>query len=101
MHPAIRYAPGRNGRLLVNLPPYHAKTQVWTVNYCMWRMMKDPNVRIAVVSQTQQFAKKIIHQVKQMLSHAAVREAARGVHAGGRLEGRLLDEDGNLPVRRR
>ena len=67
MHPAIRYAEGRKGRLLVNLPPYHAKTQVWTVNYCIWRMMLDPNVRIAVVSQTQQFAKKIIHQVKQIL----------------------------------
>lgn len=67
MHPAIRYQTGRKGRLLVNLPPYHAKTQVWTVNYCVWRLMRDPNVRIAVVSQTQQFAKKIIHQVKQIL----------------------------------
>lgn len=68
LHPSIRYAAGRPGRLLVNLPPYHAKTQVWTVNYCVWRMMQDANVRIAVVSQTQQFAKKIIHQVKQILT---------------------------------
>lgn len=68
LHPSIRYAPGRTGRLLVNLPPWHAKTQVWTVNYCVWRMMLDPNVRIAVVSQTETFAKKIIHQVKQILS---------------------------------
>lgn len=67
-HPSIRYAAGRTGRLLVNLPPYHAKTQVWTVNYCIWRMMQDPNVRIAVVSQSQQFARKIIHQVKQVLT---------------------------------
>jgi hypothetical protein len=67
-HPSIRFAAGRPNRVLVNLPPYHAKTQVWTVNYCVWRMMLDPNVRIAVVSQTQQFAKKIIHQVKQILT---------------------------------
>lgn len=68
MHPAIRYQEGRTGRLLVTLPPYHAKTQVWSVNYAVWRMVKDPNVRIAVISQTQDFARKIVHQVKQILT---------------------------------
>jgi hypothetical protein len=28
-------------------------------------MMCDPNVRIAIVSQTQQFAKKIVGQIKR------------------------------------
>jgi hypothetical protein len=67
MHPSIRYQVGRKERVLITLPPWHAKTQVWTVSYCLWRMCKDPNVRIAVVSQTQEFAKKIIRQIKQYL----------------------------------
>ena len=68
MHPAIRYQKGRKQRLLLNFPPYHGKTSQWSVAYVVWRMMCDPNVRIAIVSQTQQFAKKIVHQVKQILT---------------------------------
>jgi hypothetical protein len=68
MHPAIRYQVGRDNRLLLNFAPYHAKTSVWSVNYSVWRMIRDPNVRIAVVSKTQQLAKKIVHEIKQILS---------------------------------
>lgn len=68
MHPAIRYQVGRPNRLILNFAPYFAKTTAWSVGYVVYRLMKDPNVRIAIVSQTQQFAKKIIHQVKQILT---------------------------------
>jgi hypothetical protein len=68
MHPAIRFQVGRDNRLLLNFAPYHAKTSVWSVHYSLWRMIKDPNVRIAVVSKTQALAKKIVHEIKQILS---------------------------------
>jgi ribosomal protein L7/L12 len=67
LHPSIRWAKGRDNRLLLNFAPFHAKTQVWSVQYPLWRMMKDPNVRIAIVSKTQALAKKIIHQITQIL----------------------------------
>lgn len=67
MHPAIRYQAGRPNRLLLNFPPFMGKTTQWSVHYVVWRLMQDANVRIAIVSQTQNFAKKIIHQVKQIL----------------------------------
>ncbi len=67
MHPAIRYNVGRQDRVLLNFGPFHAKTQVWSVQYPLWRMIKDPNVRIAIVSKTQTLAKKIVHQIKQYL----------------------------------
>jgi hypothetical protein len=67
MHPAIRFAVGRPDRVLLNFAPFHAKTQVWSVQYPLWRLMKDPNTRIAVVSKTQVLAKKIVHQIKQYL----------------------------------
>jgi hypothetical protein len=68
MHPAIRYQVGRKNRLILNFAPYFGKTTQWSVAYVVYRMCADPNVRIALVSQTQQFAKKIIHQVKQILT---------------------------------
>jgi hypothetical protein len=67
MHPSIRYNVGRSNRVLLNFAPFHAKTQVWSVQYALWRMMKDANVRIAVVSKTQTLAKKIVHQITQYL----------------------------------
>ena len=67
MHPAIRWQKGRDNRILLNLPPYHAKSSVWSVQYALWRMIKDPNVRIAIVSKTQQLAKKLVHEIKQVL----------------------------------
>jgi hypothetical protein len=66
-HPSIRYQAGRPERVLLNFPPYHGKTQQWSVNYVLQRMMANPNVRIAVISKTQEFAKKIVHQIKQHL----------------------------------
>jgi hypothetical protein len=68
MHPAIRFQVGRDNRVLLNFPPYHAKTAVWSVNYCVWRIIRDPNVRIAVVSKTQDLAKKIVAEIKQILT---------------------------------
>lgn len=67
LHPSIRFQAGRPGRVLLNFPPYHGKTQQWSVNYVLHRMMENPNVRIAVISKTQDFAKKIVHQIKQHL----------------------------------
>lgn len=66
-HPSIRWQRGRSNRILLNFPPYHGKTQQWSVNYVLHRMMENPNVRICVISKTQEFAKKIVHQVKQHL----------------------------------
>jgi hypothetical protein len=68
MHPAIRHQLGRPDRLLLNFAPFHSKTQVWSVQYALWRMLKDANVRIAVVSKTQQLAKKIVGQIKSYLT---------------------------------
>lgn len=68
MHPSIRFQVGRPDRVLLNFAPFHSKTQVWSVQYSLWRMIRDPNVRICIVSKTQALAKKIIGQIKQYLT---------------------------------
>lgn len=68
LHPAMTYNTGNPNRLLVNVPPEHAKSTVLTVNYATYRIAMDPNIRIVFVSQTQTRAKEFLYSVKQRLT---------------------------------
>jgi Terminase RNaseH-like domain len=69
LHPAMTYEPSSPKRLLINVPPEHAKSTVITVNYCVYRIAMDPNVKITIVSKTQERAKEYLYSIKQRLSH--------------------------------
>jgi hypothetical protein len=68
MHPAIRYQVGRPNRLLLNFAPYFAKTHRLVGGLRGVAHHERPERTNRVVSQTQQFAKKIIGQIKQYLT---------------------------------
>ena len=68
-HDSIIYEPGELNRLLVNVPPEHAKSTVITVNYSTYRIALNPNVRIIVVSKTLTKAREFVYAIKQRLSH--------------------------------
>lgn len=65
------YEPGNAGlsRLMVNVPPNHAKSMTITINYITYRIAKDPNINVLVVSKTQEQAKKFLYAIKQRLTH--------------------------------
>ena len=69
LHESMRYEPGESNRLLVNVPPEHAKSTVITINYSTYRIALDPNVRIIVVSKTLVKAREFVYAIKQRLSH--------------------------------
>lgn len=69
MHPSMVYEPASAKRLLLNVPPEHAKSTVITVNYCVYRIAMDPNIKITIVSKTQERAKEYLYSIKQRLSH--------------------------------
>ena len=69
LHPSMAYEPALPKRLLINVPPEHAKSTVITVNYCVYRIAMDPNVKITIVSKTQERAKEYLYSIKQRLSH--------------------------------
>ena len=71
LHPAMTYEKGSAGlsRLLVNVPPNHAKTMTITVNYVTYRVVKNPNINVIVISKTQEQAKKFLYAIKQRLTH--------------------------------
>ena len=69
LHENMIYEPGENNRLLVNVPPEHAKSTVITVNYSTYRIALNPNIRIIVVSKTLNKAREFVYAIKQRLSH--------------------------------
>ena len=69
LHPSMKYEPGESNRLLVNVPPEHAKSTVITINYSTYRIALDPNIRIIVVSKTLVKAREFVYAIKQRLSH--------------------------------
>jgi hypothetical protein len=68
-HDSMVYEPASSKRLLLNVPPEHAKSTVITVNYCVYRIAMDPNIKITIVSKTQERAKEYLYSIKQRLSH--------------------------------
>jgi len=69
MHDAMTYEKNSAKRLLINVPPEHAKSTVITVNYAVYRIAMNPNVKITIVSKTQERAKEYLYSIKQRLSH--------------------------------
>jgi hypothetical protein len=69
IHSSMVYEPASPKRLLINVPPEHAKSTVITVNYCVYRIAMDPNIKITIVSKTQERAKEYLYSIKQRLSH--------------------------------
>ena len=69
IHPAISYEPGSSDLLIVNTPPEHAKSTTITVNYAVYRICQNPNIRIMIVSKTQAMAQKFLLSIKNRLTH--------------------------------
>jgi hypothetical protein len=77
-HDSMTYIPGSRDpgdstkAVIVNLPPDHAKSTVWTFEYVVWSIVRNPDIRIAVISKTQGMAKKFLSQVKFVLGNASL-----------------------------
>ena len=80
LHPSMRFEPGIAGsrRLLINVPPNHAKSMTITVEYVTYRIVKDPDISVMIVSKTQEMAKKLLYAIKQRLTHPAYAELQLG-----------------------
>ncbi len=71
VHDSFIFEKGTSGhrRLLTNLPPNFAKSMTVTIGYATYRICRDPNVRIIVVSKTQALARKFLGAIQSRLTH--------------------------------
>jgi len=67
----IIYEPGDPKRILINVPPEHAKSTTITTNYVLYNIVTNPNARVIIVSKTQGMARKFLGAIKTRLSHPA------------------------------
>lgn len=63
------YLPGRDNRVIINTPPEHAKTTTITVDYVVYRICRDPNVRIIIISESKTMAMKMLVAIKERLTN--------------------------------
>lgn len=70
LHPNQIFKQGDPGMVIVNTPPEHAKSTTITTNYVTYRVCQDPNIRIIIVSQTQEMAKRFLRAIKDRLAGA-------------------------------
>jgi hypothetical protein len=68
LHDTMVYEPGRPNRILINTPPFHAKSTVITQEYVVYRICMDSKVRVCIISKTQDKAKKFLYSIKKMLT---------------------------------
>ena len=61
----------QNQRLVMIVPPEHAKTTVWSIEYSAYKLITNPNLRIAVVQKSAAEARKVVQAVQQRLADEA------------------------------
>lgn len=103
VHPVMRFQRGQQiaprpdhplipgGRVICNIPPGHAKTTTFSVNYAVWLIHRDPTVRIIIVSKSQSKAIEILGEIKFKLTAPVYRE----MHARFAPDGGWKDPDGS------
>lgn len=82
LHPSMVYEKGSKNYILVNVPPEHAKSMTTSIDYPVYRIAMDPNVRIMIVSKSQQKATEFIYAIKQRLTHPAWQKLQLAYAAG-------------------
>lgn len=65
-------APG--DRKLLLLPRGHQKSTIFSVGWVIQQILKDPDIRIKIISATWPLAKDLLHQIKGVLEQSALPE---------------------------
>ena len=83
LHPSMKFERGTaDNRILINIPPNHAKSITVTVDYVTYRIVNNPNFRVLIVSQTQRLAADFLYAIKQRLTHPMYEELQQAYAAG-------------------
>ena len=87
LHPNALFVEGDPNNIIVNMPPGHAKS-TFMVNYATYRIIENPNIRIAFISKKQEMAQDFLLQVKERLTSPQYEDLQKDfAPAGGFKEG--------------
>lgn len=66
-HSSIYYKQGNPRRVLINTPPFHAKSATITQEYVTYRLCLNPALRVLIISKTADMAASFLFSIKTML----------------------------------
>lgn len=68
MDSSFTYVAGDRRLALINVPPEHAKTETFSIDYPTYRIATNPNIKILLVSKTLERAKEFVYGIQQRLT---------------------------------
>jgi hypothetical protein len=69
MHSSVRYEPaGKRNRVLINTPPFHAKSATITQQWVTYKLCMNPALRVMIIGKTAEAAAKHLHAIRQYLT---------------------------------
>lgn len=60
-------ATGKSKRLIVNMPPRHSKTTFCSINFPVWKIFKDPNLSILIVTYGDELSEEIGTEIRRII----------------------------------
>ena len=62
-----KVATGKCKRLIINTPPRYSKTTIVSVDYSVWRIFKDPNLNILIITYGDELAEEIGLKIRLLI----------------------------------
>jgi predicted phage terminase large subunit-like protein len=59
---------GKIKRLMIFMPPRHGKSELVTIRYTAWRLMKDPKLKVILASYAQALANRFSRNIRNTLA---------------------------------
>lgn len=70
----VQFVDSPGDRKLVLLPRGHQKSTIISVGWVVQQVLRDPNIRILIVSAQWKLAKDLLHQIKSVLTQSALKD---------------------------
>lgn len=64
-----RVTSGKTRRLIICMPPRHAKSETVTIRYSAWRLASDPRLKVIIGSYNQRLANKFSRSIRRILQN--------------------------------
>lgn len=68
-----------SNRVVINVPPFHAKSTYGTVKSVIYQIVRNPNIRIVIISKTQDLAKAFLESIKELLTNEELYEPGKNL----------------------
>ena len=74
LHSTQEWHAGDRNLIVINTPPFHAKSSTITMDYVTYRICMDRGIRVMIISKNQDMAKKFLRGIKARLTSNQYRQ---------------------------